>query len=249
MKKLLSAVAITAMMSVAPAMAQSNSLGSSTQSNNIISNPGKLIYNYDAENIIPVLQELGFQWEGRTGPNNQRVVLATANNGLKFVMLPTACTQGASAGCVGVNMMAVFDGYPDQRTVNSFNYRYSFASAGLSTEGAAFLSRYEIADYGVPRGNLAVSIVNYVALAEMFQRTLGNASKTVSNDSYVGDMAANSLNMQALFEDKGLAEKAGVARDTHSVSFEEAADFAAVLIKAEEKNPGKIMNFVGKPKK
>ena len=144
--------------------------------------------------------------------------------------------------------MSVFAGNADQRTVNSFNYRYAFASAGVNTEGNAFLLRYEIADYGTPRGNLAVSIVNYVALADMFNRTLGNAAKTVSNESYIGDMAAEGLNMQALFTEEGLAEKAGFARDTHRVSFEETAALVKVLIKAEKKNPGKIVNFI-KPKK
>lgn len=225
------------------AAAQSNSLSASTEKQEIISDAGKLMYDYDVENIVPVLQELGLKWEGRTAPQGEKVVIATAPSGMKFVLMPTACKSGVASGCVGVAMTAVFNGAIDQRTVTSFNYRYPFTSAGMEESGAAFINRYEIADYGIPRGNFVTSVYVFLAQAEMLAESLATATKTVSQESYLGDLSANALNMEQVFADSTATKIAGISADSHQVSLETTAEFVRVLVEADKQSPGKIINF------
>lgn len=249
MRKLISALAAASLgFTAAPmAMAQSNSMAASARTNDIVSDPGKLFYDYDVENVIPVLQEIGFKWEGRTAPDGTKIIKASAPNGLIFFLRPTSCRKGANSGCAGINMVAAFQGDVDQRTVNSFNYRYAFSSAGVDEGGAAYISRYEIADYGVPKGNFALSMLVFLDQATFFSDTLATATKTVSTDSFAGDLAANSLNMQAILADQKMAKNATSAIQAHQISLEETTKFVSVLMEADKLTPGKIVNFTKKP--
>ncbi len=211
-----------------------------------ISKPSEMMYDYDVETTIPLLQEMGISWEGRTAPNEAKVILAQAENGIKFVLAPTACSRGVDDGCNGVNMIAVFDGKADQRTVQAFNYKYPYTSAGIDNNGSAFLSRYDIADYGTPRGNFATSLEVFLAQAAYFKDTLANAKKTYSQAAYSDDMAANALNMKIVLADEVLAEKIGLDDDSHEVSLEQTAEFVSVLFQAGEQVADKIMNNIAK---
>ena len=246
-KLAIAALALATMAATAPALAQGNALSASTEEKQIISEASKLMYDYDVENVVPILQELGLKWEGRTAPQGQKVVIATAPSGMKFVIMPTACKAGVASGCVGVSMTAVFNGSIDQRTVTSFNYRYPFTSAGIDESGAAFINRYEIADYGVPRGNFVTSVYVFLAQASMLQDSLATATTTVSQDSFSGDLSANALNMQQVFADANAAKIAGISATGHQASLETTAQFVKVLVQADEQQPGKIINFMARP--
>lgn len=228
-KPLLTLLTIVAALGVSTgAFAQNNSLfggGSGIQ------NAGQLLRNYDVETLVPILQELGMKWEGRTGPTG-KILLVTSPDGLKFVMVPTACQAGANQGCVGLNMIALFSGNADYRTVNSFNYRYAFSSAGIDDSGTAYIGRYEIADYGVPKGNLIVSMAVFLSQAGYFGDTLNTASRTVSTTPSPDDLAANALNMPDL-----------ATMTTHQAGFEQTREMVKVLVQAEQQSPGKIANF------
>ena len=249
MRKLILALAAAGFgMATAPAaVAQGNPLTASPDTQDIISDPGKLLYDYDVESIIPVLQEVGFRWEGRTAPDGGKIIKATAPNGLIFFLRPTSCRTGANDGCAGINMVAAFQGKVDQRTVNSFNYRYAFSSAGIDDSGAAYISRYEIADYGIPKGNFALSMLVFLNQAAYFSDTLATATTTVSTESFAGDLSANSLNMEAVLADRNMAENATTAATSHQINMEETANFVSVLMKADKLSPGKIVNFTKKP--
>ncbi|NHK29409.1 YbjN domain-containing protein [Parvularcula flava] len=246
MKKLSAGIAIAALVAgvgIGGAAAQGNSLAAKPDATEIISDAGKLMYDYDVENIVPILQELGLKWQGRTAPQGQKVIIAEAPSGMSFVLMPTACKNGVAAGCVGVSMTAVFGGDIDQRTVTSFNYRYPFTSAGIEEGGSAFINRYEISDYGMPRGNFVTSLSVFLVQAEMLQESLVTATTTVSQKSYLGDLSANGLNLQQVFADEGAAQLAGISASSHQASLETTAEFVRVLVEADRQTPGKIVNI------
>lgn len=213
------AAALALGITASPALAQTPS-----------SDEGTLLRNFDIETLIPVVQEMGMSWEGRTAPDG-RVLLVTAPTGLKFILSPTSCRTGRETGCAGLNMVALFKGQADQRTVNSFNYRYAFTSAGIDPSGSAYISRYEIADYGTPKGNLMVSMNVFLNQAAYLNDSLRTATKTVSLDASPDDFAARALNM------------ADADSSSHEASIESTRELVKVLVKAEEQAPGKIANF------
>ena len=211
-----------------------------------ISKPSEMLLDYDVENLIPILQELGYTWEGRTAPSGAKVILSEAENGIKFVLAPAACVRAADDGCHGINMIAIFAGEANQRTVQAFNYKYPYTSAGIDNGGSAFISRYDIADFGQPRGNFARSLDVFISQAAYFKDTLESATTTVNQASVSGDLAANSLNLKPMLEDEALAARVGINPKGHEVSLEQTAEFVSVLFKAGEQVPEKIINDIAK---
>ena len=141
-------------------------------------------------------------------------------------------------------MIAIFAGDADQRTVSAFNYKYPYTSAGIDNSGSAFISRYDIADFGTPRGNFARSLDVFLSQAAYLKDTLETSTVTVNRAAYTGDLAANSLNLQTFLDDEELAERAGVNTNGHEVSLEQTAAFISVLFEASENTPEKILNDV-----
>ena len=232
--------AAMALTLAAPAHAQSNDL---TAKGAPVANPGGILDSLHAEAIIPVLAELGLAYEGATLPNGQKVILAEAPNGLKFQITPTACARGASR-CKGLNMLALFQTRARDRVVSAFNYRYAFVSTGLDESGVAYISRYDIADYGMARGNLAVSIQTYLYMASLFDRHLYEATNTVSRDPDPADLSAHALNMAEVLADDGLTQALGLDAASHEVSFEAVTDAVAAFVRADAQAPGRIVNQV-----
>jgi putative sensory transduction regulator len=239
--KALLAVTLAAGLSIGGAMAQSNSL-----SKQIISDAGKPIANFDIQNIYPILQEMGISYEGRADDEGNKLLIAQASSGLKFAVVPAACLNGANSGCVGMNVIALFPEAP-QRDVNSFNYRYAFTSAGINpANNASYISRYVIADYGIPKGNIASNLYNFIAQAEMFQKVIGGARKTVALEADPNDLAAHSLNMQAVMANEAASQILGHTMGHHQVSLEETPAMIDMLVRADKADPGKIINFTVK---
>ncbi len=235
------AVSLATGLSMGGAMAQSNSL-----SKQIISDAGKPIANFDIQNIYPILQEMGIAYEGRVDEEGNQLLLAQASSGLKFALVPAACLNGANSGCVGMNVIALFPEAP-QRDVNSFNYRYAFTSAGVNpSSGASYISRYVIADYGIPKGNIASNLYNFIAQAEMFQKVITGARKTVALEANPNDLAAHSLNMKAVMANEAASQMLGHTMSHHQVSLEETPDKIDMLVRADKADPGKIINFTVK---
>ena len=238
-KRFFAAAAVLGVLTGA-ASAQSNTLGAAKAP---VKNPGAVLTSLHAEAIIPVLAELGLAYQGASLPNGQKVVLAEAPNGLKFQITPTACTEG-SERCKGLNMLALFQTRAQDRVVSAFNYRYAFVSTGLDESGVAYISRYDIADYGMARGNLAVSIQTYLYMAGLFDRHLYEATNTVSLDADPADLSAHGLNMAQVVADGALSESLGLTAASHEVSFEAITDAVGTFVAADALAPGRIINEV-----
>jgi hypothetical protein len=166
-------------------------------------NPCALVENFSPHAIERLLRDMGAQTE-IAALNGQSLVYARIDgaDGAKdfdFIVAPRACRTEAPESCIGATIAAFFrvDAPPPQ-TIAAFNQRYPFAFAGAGPDGRdAFLSRYEIADYGAPRGNLRASIERFAALAARFEAALADAAPTADARGFASDLAARDLNRGA----------------------------------------------------
>lgn len=238
MKTMMMAVSLAAMATL-PAAAQDAG----------IANPRGMVANFDAVNLGQVLTDLGIVWQERQTADGKPYIAASVGNQFSFNIIPAACLGAANNGCVGVNFLALFNGAtPNAQSVSAFNQKYFFTSAGaLPGGGGAYISRYEIADYGIPRGNVASSLATFVYLASQFRNEISSGSQTVSADGFAEDMSARYLNRVS-------AEAAGVdAAETeeglgavHLEGFEEAPAIVRIMMSTPGATKNKIENVGAK---
>ena len=99
------------------------------------------------------------------------------------------------SGCLGLHTLALFEGTANSQSLAAFDQKYVFTSVGaLSNEAVMYLSRYDIADFGIPRGNVQSSLGNFLYIAEQFSAEVGASSQTVSLEGFADDMSASALN-------------------------------------------------------
>ena len=232
MKNLLSVVAAVSIL-FAPAMGQ----------NAGISNLTTTIKNFDVSNVGPILNELGISWQAASAENGQTYIAANVANVVSFILAPTACRGANGDDCIGLNMIALFEGNPNPQTVRAFNHRFAFASAGINPSGDAYLSRYEIADFGLPRGNLSTSIQVFANQIVMFSSELDSAKRTVALEGYAEDLASNQLNRQVREEFSGVKAHASNPIERHQFGIEESASIVREFIADKAAPRNKIENI------
>lgn len=216
------------------------------QGQELISNPRGMVANFDVVNLGPVLTELGVVWQERQLADGRPFIAASIGATLSFNIVPAACLGAdGKSNCVGANLITLFTGgAPNPQSVSAFNQKYVFTSAGMYSDGSsAFLSRYDIADYGIPRGNVASSVYNYFTLAQRFRDEI--ATQTVSADGYADDMSAAALNMES---GKAIGFDVAVATDgtmaaIHRASFEATPELVRKLIASDNAPRNKISNI------
>ncbi|MEM8935784.1 MAG: hypothetical protein AAGC77_05195 [Pseudomonadota bacterium] len=209
-------VSFIAAASAAGAAVFASSFAQSAQ----ISNPNALASNFDAQTIGPVLDEMGIVWRQHNDRPGAPYITANFAGEVNFYLQPGACRQSVS-DCVGLSMFAFFQGAANEQTVRAFNYRYAFASAGISPDGIVYIGRYEISDFGIPRGNLATSIVVFAEQARMLGQELSTAQRTVSLEGFAQDLEARALNRQALIDLTGVDIPVTNAFDRHQQGLDE----------------------------
>ena len=188
-----------------------------------IQNPKELLANFDVSSVGPVLSELGVTWQAGKTDTGQTYIAANAGGFVNFILSPAACRGDNFTDCVGLNMVAIFEGNPNPQTVRAFNYRYAFASAGIDPSGAAYISRYEISDYGMARGNLSTSIQVFANQVVRFGNELETARRTVALEGFADDLAAKELNRKALEEITGVEAHAENSIALHEQGLEDSA--------------------------
>lgn len=218
----------------------------SAQTEELISNPRGMVTNFDVVNIGPVLTELGVVWQERQLADGRVFIAASIGAALSFNIVPAACLGAdGKSNCVGANLITLFTGgSPNPQSVSAFNQKYVFTSAGMYSDGSsAFLSRYDIADYGIPRGNIASSIYNYFTLAQRFRDEIG--TKTVSADGYADDMSAAALTIES---GKQVGFDVAVSTDgsmaaVHRASLEATPELVRKLLASDNAPRNKITNI------
>lgn len=208
-----------------------------------ITSPEASIASFNAETVGPLLDELGLFWQMQQSETGGAAYIAASYGGvINFILAPTACRGAGNTDCVGLNMVSIFEGSANPQTVRAFNYRYAFASAGIDPSGAAYLSRYDLSDYGIARGNLATSIQVFVNQVAMFYNELETSQRTVSLDGYADDLASSSLNRQVREMLSGSEVYAVNAIERHQFGLEESAAAVRHFIRDENAPRNKIDN-------
>ncbi|NWH09446.1 MAG: YbjN domain-containing protein [Alphaproteobacteria bacterium] len=130
---------------------------------------------FDAAEISALLIEMGMKdVRISKNANGQDEVLAASEDGLKFNAIPAACQ--ANTGCLGLDLYAWWtadDGKLTPEQANNFNKNYRFAKAYVNEAGEIYLSRYVIADYGIPRDNLKVEIYAFLGSVDGLYKSIG----------------------------------------------------------------------------
>lgn len=163
-----------------------------------IAEPARPIPNFDITNLDQVLDALGLAHETRAGSDGEKFIAVSIGDTVSFNLVPTACLDANQGRCIGLNTIALFAGSARPQALSAFNQKYIFSSVGVIGNGEGlYLLRYDIADYGIPRGNLAASLATFVTLLEIFRDTLAASPKSVRFEGYASDLAADRLNRQS----------------------------------------------------
>ena len=230
---IVSAVVMALVVIISSAGAQ-NQMGSG----DIVSNPTTVVKNFSVQTVGPVLNELGMPWQVRQ-LNNGSQFMHVASGSMQFYIFFTVCQ---SSGCSGMYAQTMFEGPANSQTVQAFNSRQPFGSAGLTQDGGAYVVRYDIADYGIPRGTIAVSIANFLNMAQLFSSELATAHQTVSLEGYADDLASASLNRKGLQHFTGLDAQASSETHLHQQGLEEGAEMVRLLLSDKSVPRNKIEN-------
>ncbi|HXI86303.1 MAG TPA: hypothetical protein VNH64_02510 [Parvularculaceae bacterium] len=202
-----------------------------------------ILKHFDTANVGDVLTGMGATWQAMTAQNGQPYIEASLGGALNLVLVPTACETPGFVNCVGLNTVSVLKGSSfNPQTVTAFNQRYPFATTGLWVDGKeAYISRYEISDFGIPRGNIEVSIRNLAVLADRFRDELASSKKTVSLEGYAEDLAAGYLNRKNLEALGGAPAQAALAR--HAAGVEDSLELVRGLVESDSAPENKVNNI------
>ncbi|MEL6378658.1 MAG: hypothetical protein AAFQ29_02720 [Pseudomonadota bacterium] len=137
-----------------------------------ISQPGVSIVSFDVAQLGPILTEMKYLWQARQAPDGSPFILANSGGDSIFVITPLACRGTQYTDCVGMQLISVFDDKADPEAVRDFNNRYVFSNVGINDNGNSYISRYDIADYGIARGNVATIISTFVTFSEIYAETI-----------------------------------------------------------------------------
>lgn len=158
-----------------------------------VSNPAGTLRNFDIANLGPVLTDMGVQWEQRSGPEGQPFLVASVD-GYFLNIVPAACQGANNTQCLGAQTFALNEAPSvSQQSINAFNIRYAFLSAGPLSNGY-YLSRYDIADYGIARGNVQSSLASFLSIAANAGAELAGGGQTIATIGFAEDMSASHLN-------------------------------------------------------
>lgn len=145
-----------------------------------ISQPGVSILSFDVAQLGPILNEMKLLWQARQAPDGSPFILVNSDGTTIFVITPLACRGPQSTDCVGMQLLSVFDDKADPQTVRDFNNRYVFSNVGINDNGNSYINRYDIADYGIARGNVATIISTFVTFSKIYAETIVEADDAIS---------------------------------------------------------------------
>lgn len=121
----------------------------------------KLVAHFTLENVAGIAATAGYQTEVLSNPQGQQALGIKSKSGARFLAQNTACKTGTS-NCAGLVIFAIFSDRVSPDVLGDFNAKHAFTSAfAINTQ--TVLSRYEIADFGIPAGNIATNLTNFEA--------------------------------------------------------------------------------------
>jgi hypothetical protein len=159
-----------------------------------ISNPSGVVRNFDSANLGPVFSDLGLQWELSDINDDGTQAIRIVREGLIFFMMPAACRGANNTGWIGAQALALVESPAvAQQAINAFNISCVFTSTGPAPHGW-YISRKDIVDFGIARGNIESSVKSFISLATMAYEAFSGSGSTVSREGFSGDLASARLN-------------------------------------------------------
>ncbi len=216
------------------------------QQDSAISNPNGMVPNFDIATMTPILTELGLEVSTRQTNEGKAFIAARyAPSNFTFNIIPAACQNNGVSNCIGVTTLALYTGANfNAQSVMAFNERYHFISTGKSSDGSnAYILRYEIADFGIPRGNIASSIGNFLVLSDKFTKEVSTSSPTANQIGYADDLSAKYLNGRGLDDMSGEAQAIASRLDSHQIGFEEIPELVKQLMNDDSAARNKVTNI------
>ncbi|NHK29114.1 hypothetical protein FF098_014420 [Parvularcula flava] len=141
----LSAACMAVAGMVMPASAQMNSLGASSDAS--------MIYDFSASNLLPILTANGYTYE--VGTIMEREAVLAINGADRVILMPVVCGDGSR--CLGLAMLAFFQGGLSLEGNNQYNNGFFFAHAEKWEEDTV-IERYLITDYGYSVKTMGVDL-------------------------------------------------------------------------------------------
>jgi hypothetical protein len=139
------------------------------------------VSDFAVSNLTRAAQLAGYQSEVISMSDGSQAVGVIAANGIRFIAQPVVCnTDPDFPGCIGLAIWSNFNGWsPTLDDLNNFNVQRIFTKAYFN--GAqVVLARYEIADFGIPIGNIVSNMTNYAARGAEFKAFLNSNAQTVA---------------------------------------------------------------------
>jgi hypothetical protein len=127
-------------------------------------------FNYAT--VESVLTQVGARFV-RQGTADRPALAVTFPNNRRAAIIFGSCERQGAA-CKAISIQAVWPrpagaaGVALPGAIQSFNQRYAFARAFLTSDGRPALQRYLTADYGFIRGNLAVNLLVFANQSDRF---------------------------------------------------------------------------------
>lgn len=150
--------------------------------------PKQLLPGFDSNQIVQIAEEIGLTASLIKGSGGATAAQIDTTSGT-FYAIPTVCRTST---CYGMELIADFGAGPEVplKVLNYFNHYRVFTKAYLQ-DGHIFLSRYEIADFGIPKGNVASNLANFIDVAKDFDRFL--ARQLSASSQTPGHMARDTV--------------------------------------------------------
>ena len=136
-----------------------------------IRDPAKPISDFGTGHVVAIMSELGFT--ARTGrlPSGKDIVVVTTDKGLNILLL--ANDDGSA-----LLFAAFFEDKVSDAQIVALNRRHDFLKAAKGDDGTLNFSRYIIAPYGIPRGNIAVNAIVFDSMVRETVKEMADASNT-----------------------------------------------------------------------
>ena len=126
--------------------------------------PERLVKSVETADLEAIVLSLGHTVDkkGLYGEDGDRSLRAVDQNGVKYLLIGTACDVGEISGCQGIMMQVRYD-LPEgvtYETVAKANYEQAALNTWVDFEGEGTLgfTRYVVLDYGATMANIRENV-------------------------------------------------------------------------------------------
>ena len=136
----------------------------------------EIIPYLNSETIIPALKVVTGNHLVQVDSQGKNRVTAVATNGLQFEIEFHGCDDNVAPRCKAMNLLSIWEKPRSSKGIKKllpgFLIDNSIANAGILEDGRPYLTRYVIADFGTPQGNLLSEIANFIRVTTEFNLLL-----------------------------------------------------------------------------